>query len=282
MSKVNVILMGPIGTGKTTALRTVVEAGHRLAVLATEPGIENILTHSDKCHWTYVPPAAEDWSVLTQNARLLNDMAVSELLTRKPQSKQEYRQFLAVLTACTNFRCDICRQSFGPVDQFPSDIVFAIDGLTGLSKMSMDLVVGGKPIASQPEWGAAMGNIERFIAKCCADTKCSFVLISHVEREVDEVTGGTKLMVSTLGRRLAPKIPRFFDEVILCRRQGAQFFWSSIDNTADLKVRRLPFSDTIAPDFAPLLTNDERTLPNEDTLPLHTPGRVPGSVRSQG
>jgi hypothetical protein len=98
-----------------------------------------------------------------------------------------------------------------------------------------------------------MGNLERFISKCCADLKCSFVLIAHTEREYDEITGGSKLMVSTLGRRLAPKIPRFFDEVVLCRRERDKFFWTSVDNTADLKVRRLPFSDSIPPDFKPLL-----------------------------
>lgn len=255
MPKVNTILLGPTGTGKTTSLRTAVEAGCPLFVLATEPGIENILTHGPRCHWAYIPPAAEDWSTLSDNANKIASFSVEQLLKMPWPRKGDYRQFEQVLRKCAQFECDVCGERFGPVDALDANCMFAIDGLTGLSKMSMDLVVGGKPIASQPEWGVAMGNLERFIAKACADTKCSFTLISHVERETDEVTGGTRLMVSTLGRRLAPKLPRMFDEVVYCRRQGGRFYWSTTENGVDLKARRLPFSDTIAPDFSQLLGN---------------------------
>jgi hypothetical protein len=253
MSKTNVILMGPIGTGKTTSLKTIVRAERRLAVLATEPGIENILEHSDQCHWCYIPPATEDWSAFHRGLVQVGSLTTEALMGLKSADKRAYQQMIQVSLACTNFRCDICHKELGPVDAFPPDVVFAIDGLSGLSKMSMDLVIGSKPVASIAEWGLAMGNLERFLTRCCADTKCSFVLISHVEREYDEVSGGTKIMVSTLGRKLAPRIPRFFDEVLLCRRDRDKFYWSSIDNSADLKVRRLPFSDSITPDFAPLL-----------------------------
>lgn len=254
MSKINVILLGPVGTGKTSALKTIPAAGHPLYVISTEPGIGNILTHDDAlCHWCYIPPAAEPWDILEKNANYLNTLTNDQLQKMPGMNKSEYRQFLDLLGACREFQCDVCKQIFGPVDHLPEDAVFAIDGLSGLSKMSMDLVVGGKPIASQPDWGAAMNNLERFLTKCCADTRCSFALISHIDREQDEVTGGTKIMVSTLGRKLAPKIPRFFDEVVLCRKQGANFFWSTTESGVDLKARRLPFSDTIKPDFKPLL-----------------------------
>lgn len=252
MPKLNMILLGPVGTGKTSALLTI-PSTNPLFVLATEPGIEHILTHNDHTHWHYVAPATEEWSTLTENAKLLNTLTNEQLQKSTNMNKSKYRQFLEVLNVCTEFTCDVCGKGFGPVDHFPLDAVFAIDGLSGLSKMSMDLIVGGKPIASQPDWGAAMNNLERFLGKCCSDIKCSFILTSHVDREYDEVTGGTKIMVSTLGRKLAPKIPRFFDEVVLCTRRGEKFFWNTVDNGTDLKARRLPFSDEIKPDFAPLL-----------------------------
>lgn len=253
MSKVNVILLGPVGTGKTSSLKTIPKAGHPLFVIATEPGIENILEHSDLCHWHYIPPAAEEWDILIKNATMLNTMTNDQLQKTPGMNKNAYRQFIDLLNACSDFKCVVCGKSFGGVDTFPEGATFAIDGLSGLSKMSMDLVTGGKPIASQPDWGAAMNNLERFLNKCCSDTRCNFVLISHVDREVDEVTGGTKIMVSTLGRKLAPKIPRFFDEAILCVKRGAKFFWSTTESGVDLKTRRLAFSDEIVPDFKPLL-----------------------------
>ena len=47
--KYNILLVGPIGTGKTTALRSIVEeCNKKLFVIATEPGIENILGKRQK------------------------------------------------------------------------------------------------------------------------------------------------------------------------------------------------------------------------------------------
>jgi hypothetical protein len=253
VSKFNVILLGPIGTGKTSSLRTIPAAGQTLFCVSTEPGIESILAHSDNCHWHYIPPATADWAVLAKNANLVNTTSQDQLMKMPGVNRHDYRQFIEFLNACANFTCSVCGKEFGPVDHFPQDCVFAVDGLSGLSVMSMDLVAGGKPTKSQADWGTAMDNLERLLTKLCADTKCSFVLISHADREYDELTGGTKVMVSTLGRKLAPKIPRFFDEVVYCRKSGKDFWWSTIEPNVDLKARRLPFSDEIPPTFASLI-----------------------------
>jgi hypothetical protein len=222
-------------------------------ILATEPGIENILgdTDSDQVHWKYIPPAAPDWDTMIKSARTINQLGIDQLIkTGGAGSKAEYRQFIEVLENLANFRCDRTGEEFGPVDHFPEDWVFATDSLSGLSIMAMDLVAGNAPIKSLPMWGVAMDNLERLVTKLTCDTKCSFVLTAHMDREVDELTGGTKLMASTLGRKLAPKLPRFFDEVVWCSRgDGKNFHWSTTESTADLKTRRLPISDELKPDF---------------------------------
>jgi hypothetical protein len=254
LSKTNVLLSGPIGTGKTSALRTIPECGHRLFVLALEPGLDKILTHSANCHWHYVAPATTDWDTMSRNADLVNKMSNDQLQKMKGMSNMGYRQFIEVLDTCAGFHCDICGEDFGAIDKdLRPDDVFAVDGLSGLSIMSMDLVVGAKPVKTQPDWGVAMDQIERIVNKWCSDTKCSFVLTSHIDREYDEITGGTKIMVSTLGRKLAPRIPRFFDEVVGCVRRADKFYWSTIEDGYDLKSRRLPLADAIAPDFRQLL-----------------------------
>lgn len=247
--KHNTILVGPVGTGKTSSLRTVKGP---LFVLATEPGIESILTHTMDTHWRFIPPADPDWSIMVQNAKLVNTLTQEQLMKQAGINRQDYRQFIDVLNCCADLKCDVCGQSFGAVDKLNDVWTFAMDGLSGLSTMSMDLVAGGKPTKTQADWGTAMDNIERLTMKLTGSTKCSFVLISHLDREYDELTGGTKLMVSTLGRKLAPRIPRFFDEVVYCHRIGGDFWWSSTEANVDLKVRRLPFSDKIRPDFGQL------------------------------
>lgn len=252
MTKVNTLLIGPVGSGKTTSLMTSVAAGYRTFVIATEPGIDHILIHGDKCHWHYTPPAHVEWDILEKNANSLNTLEKGILEKMPGLNRTAYRQFIDVLQTCANFKCDVCGQRFGPIDHLPADAHVALDGMSGLAVMAMDLVAGGKPIKSLPDWGAAMDNLERFVTKLCADTKCNFTMMAHIDREFDEITGGTKVMVSTLGRKLAPRIPRFFDEVVYCRKVGGRFFWSTVEGNTDLKARCLPFSDEIPPDFGEL------------------------------
>jgi len=259
VTKYNVILCGPVGSGKTSSLRTVPGP---LFVIATEPGIESILDHANNIeggtpwakarHWAFIPPADPDWSTMIDNANKLNKFTQEQLMKMPGVNRQDYTQFISVLNTCANLKCDICGEKFGAMDHLGPEWTVAVDGLSGLSTMSMDLVAGGKPVKTQADWGSAMDNVERLVMKWTGSTKCNFVLVSHLDREYDELTGGTKLMVSTLGRKLAPRIPRFFDEVVYCHRAGTEFFWSSTEANVDTKVRRLPFSDKIKPDFGQL------------------------------
>jgi hypothetical protein len=80
---------------------------------------------------------------------------------------------------------------------------------------------------------------------------------------MDEITGVQRVMTSTLGRKLAPKIPRFFSEVIYAQRGapgGLPFKWSTIDANADLKNRVLPVSSVLPPDFGPIIAGHKKRL----------------------
>ena len=107
--KVNALIVGPIGTGKTHSLRTLVEeCGKELFVIATEPGIETILGDlpKDKCHWQYIPQAKTSWQTLIENAEDLNSYSLDVLAKRPSKNKNKYLQFLQVLNALANFTDD--------------------------------------------------------------------------------------------------------------------------------------------------------------------------------
>ena len=258
--KTNVLLMGPIGTGKTRSLRTIPPTGKTLLTLSLEPGIESIFGplskegdfHGPRAHWASVLPATTPFEVLRQNALLTNTLDQKGLANTRRSNPHEYRQFIEIYDRCTNFTCDRCGEAFGPIDKLSDEFVFAIDGLSGISRMAMDLQAGGKPTTDKPDFYIAQQNIRNFLTKCLG-ISASFILTSHISREVDQIRGGFILTVLTLGQALAPEIPLWFDEVIQTRRSGGEFFWSSVENNSDLKARRLPFSDTIKPDFAQLL-----------------------------
>jgi len=75
-----------------------------------------------------------------------------------------------------------------------------------------------------------------------------------VEREVDAVLGGVKLMVSTLGKALAPKFPAMFSDAILTSRTGDKWVWDTASPMADVKTRNLPIKSDNAPDFRLIIT----------------------------
>ena len=256
--KYNILLVGSIGTGKTTALRTIVEeCNKKLFVISTEPGIENILGNEakegplpeDMCHWHYISPAEVDWKILISNAKLVNTLSMGDLQKMPAANRNKFQQFIELLTVLSSFKCDRTGEEFGPIDDFEEDVVLAIDGLSGMSQMALDLTVGSKPIVTLPEWGAAMNTVLRLVRKLCYDTKCTFVLNAHLERQKDELTGGEHKTVSTLGNKLAPEMVKPFDEIILTTRAGDKFNWSNIEMNVDLKTRVLEWRDDYVPTF---------------------------------
>ena len=253
---VNVLLMGAPGTGKTHAIRTLIDAGLEVFVLFTEPGMEVLAdTPSDKLHWHYVAPAQPSFDVLTKNAKMVNQFDAATLQKQTNMNKADYQQYLEVLSQCNNFQCQRCGKEFGCIDAWDTSRAFVFDSLSGLNIMLLDLVVGGKPLRTQPDWGIAMDNEERFLNKLTLGTRCHFILTAHVDRQVDEVLGGIKLMVNALGKKLPPLVPRFFSDVILTVREADEFSWSTATANADTKARNLPWKTKQTPSFVPIINN---------------------------
>ena len=257
---INVLLMGAPGTGKTHALRTLVDAGLEVFILFTEPGMEVLGdTDSDQVHWNYVAPAQVGWDMLIKNAKSIQQFDNATLQKMAGMNKLAYGQFIDVLNQCQNFHCQRTDKDFGGVDEFGTDKVFVFDSLSGLNIMALDLAVGGKPIRTLPDWGIAMDNEEKLINRLCLGTQCHFVLTAHLEREVDEVLGGIKLMASALGRKLSPQLPRFFSDVVMTVRESDKFTWATASSQADTKARNLPWKDQQSPSFVPLINNWRKT-----------------------
>ena len=78
-------------------------------------------------------------------------------------------------------------------------------------------------------------------------------MTAHLERETDEISQGTMLMPSTLGKKLSPKIGRFFSDVVHVIRRVDKFHWSTISNNVELKARNLPLKDDLPPTFVPII-----------------------------
>lgn len=259
---VNVLVEGPTGTGKTYSLGTLAEASPQLEFFAlfTEPGLETLLGYwTDRglpvppnVHWHQLKTQDSGFDVLVKGADDVLQYAQEALHKMQDPNRIKHNQYNTLLRSLANFQDQRTGQSYGSVDKWGPNRVLALDSLSGINPIAMSLVIGNKPVRSQAEWGIAQDQIEKLMRQL-TNCRCHFVLISHVEREVDQVFGGVKVTVSTLGRALAPKIPPMFSDVVLAVREGSRFSWSTANPMADLKTRNLPIKDGILPDFKQIM-----------------------------
>jgi hypothetical protein len=250
------LLIGPGGSGKTTSLVTLLEQGLRLRLLSTEPTAAGRIVIEarkrniaiDRFHWHFVSPAVPAWSALQESAKLVNTISLEDIAKlRQGIAKGDGRQWIELINALAAF------PQFGDVTEWGDDCAFAIDGLTGIGAMSRNLTVGLKPNPAPGEWGVMQGNILTLMQKLTADCKCFFILIAHVEREMNEITGSANLTVSTLGAKLAPKLPPLFTNVVYAKKVGEAFYWSTADQGVDTKNGDLPLGSTLVPSFKPIV-----------------------------
>lgn len=254
----NVLLMGPAGTGKTHSIGTLVDAGIEVFYLGLEPGLEALLGYytdrgqkiPDTLHWHMLKAPTASFTELLDNAQKINTLSLDSLAKLQDPNRSKHNRFIELLTALNNFPCDRTGQTFGPVNAWTPSRALVIDGMTGIGQCAMSLVVGGKAVKSQSDWGIAQDQVEKLLRMLCDACPCHFVLLAHVERETDQILGGVKLTVSTLGRALAPKIPPMFSDVILSVRHGDKWTWDTANVQADLKTRNLPIKADNPPTFA--------------------------------
>ena len=249
-----VLLMGATGTGKTSSLKTLVEIpGMEVFAIFTEPRYDILGKEIlDKIHWRYIAPSTADWKTLIQSAKLVNMISNESLQKMSGVAGPAYTQLIDLMSLCNNF-IDQNKVAYGDVLTWGTQRVLWLDGLTGISKMARKLRVGAKTVLTQPDWGVSMTMIQELVDTLVNGTYCHLVLVAHIEREVDEITGASKTMVSTMGKKLAPLIPPNFGDVVLAKKEGTQFSWSTAETGYDLKGAFLPISDNLDPSFQPLI-----------------------------
>ena len=255
----SILLMGETGAGKTHSIRTLISNGLEVFVIGTEPNfLDTLLDATDpnaihRLHWRAISPARVGIKGLQDMVKKITQMDFDSLSKMRPDAGRATAQLVTVLSTLEDFKDDRTGKSFGSVESWNSGRALVIDSLSGLNLMAMDLTIGNKVTAHQGEWGVAMGTLEKLLLNLCSNLKAFFVLTAHLERETDELTQGSKLMPSTLGRKLAPRLPRFFSEVVLAYREGDKYYWSTAQTGVVLKHRALPLGAKLDPSFGPIV-----------------------------
>lgn len=275
-----VMLMGPAGTGKTMALGTLVDAGIELFTLFVESGQESLVEYftmrgrpvPPTVHWHKLEQPKLSFKDLAGIAQKVNTFNYESLGKMQDADRWKYDGMIKVNNSLFDFVDDRTGVSYGDVSTWGPDRCLAIDGLTGLSSMAMQLVVGGKPIKNPGDYGIAQGQVLPFLRLICDHCNCWFVLIAHVDREIDQVLGGTKIMPATIGQKLAPLLAPMFSDVVVTEREGKTWYWNTLTANTETKARNIPWADKQKPDFGPLVSNWRAKLKAaQSEVPLSEP-----------
>jgi len=263
--KTNTLLIGEIGTGKTRSLLTLLPefidphtsavhkgAGLETFVISLERGAEAVFGENacrQGLHRHFITVTPPDWRTFGKYAKLAATMSMDSLVKMVDPGKSSYTAFAEAWGQCEDFVCDVCGEHFGDASEWGEERCLCLDGMTGISKAAMQAVVGAKPIRSLPEYGFAMSFIEGFMTTVWQATRCSTVVLAHLDRQTDPVTGASRVTLDTWGDKLAPKLIREPDEIAQTMKRDGKFFWSTVADGITLKRRRLSEGTSLEPSF---------------------------------
>lgn len=263
------LLMGPPGSGKTWSIVTLLQAGVEVFAILTEPNaLPNILARIkqvnapiDKFHYKYVPPLNASFDAMKSMMDIVSVQSYSAIADLKSGiAKDKCSGMKDVLFSIQNFIDDKDGKSYGDATTWGYDRALVIDSLSGLNLLAQQLTVGLKPTMHQGEWNVAMNVEEMLINKLTSDMKSYFVVLAHIDRNINETTQQMVITPAALGSKLGPKVGRFFSEVVLARRAGDKFTWSTLEPFAEVKQSALPIKVDLVPSFVPIVQQFEQTL----------------------
>jgi len=261
-----ICLMGLGGTGKTRAIATLVEwaerNGFEVAALFTENSLETLLGYwrdQDKpvpacLYWMQQGTKPNSLASLITAADLVGKLSYEALAKSTDTNRGgENNAFWKILKSCADFVDDRTGKKLGGVEAFPLKRIFVMDSLTETANAAMKMQIGSRPMSSPGDYGVAQNNLMNFLRLITQGVVCPFVMTAHVDRETDQVTQSTKIMMKSIGKALATEIPTLFSEVVYTVRDGSKFTWDTAAYGVDTKTRSLGYKSGMAPDFATIM-----------------------------
>lgn len=258
-----ILLQGGAGTGKTFVLRTVLEVPNtHLFLIMTDAGGEDGLVASlnpeqrSRLHVARIPTAKLSFAEFGKISEIINSNTYEAQAGMKSGIEtSRFRQLMAVSSQLFDWKEN--GKSYGSVVDFPKHWPVAIDNLSGLSRMTIGLMVGARSVVQQGEYKVCQDHLENLIDNCIGHIP-TFIALAHIERELNPITGQYFITTSAIGQKLGPKIPPKFGDVIhTYRTLGADgkptFLWDNINPQCDLKSRVLPLRKDLTPDLRPWL-----------------------------
>ena len=203
---VKLLFIGNSGAGKTGALTSLVKDGYDLRVIDLDSGLDALINH--------VREEAPNRLGHIQFQTFRDRIKMTPAGPKVVGSPKAYVNALAALEKWPDDGSDPSR--------WGDKTILVLDSLTNLGRAAFQWAVAANPTSKDPrQWyKTAQDLIEDVIANLTSDEfETNVIVISHIEYVENQ--GIAKGYASSIGKALGPKIPRFFNTLILSETSGA-------------------------------------------------------------
>lgn len=208
---VKLLIVGHSGAGKTAALISLVEAGYKLRILDFDNGLEFL--------------AQLVMAKCPDKISNISYMSFRDTMKAGPAGmivKGTPKAFPNAVNALDKW------EDGTPASSWGQDTVIVVDSLTRMGRAALAWAKQMNPGFKDPRlWYApAQGAVEDVIANLTGeDIKANVVVITHIDvrEDVDErgkVTGSDSFP-SSVGKALGPKIPQYFNTILVAETVGS-------------------------------------------------------------
>jgi hypothetical protein len=209
------LIIANSGSGKTGGLASLVQAGYNVRVIDFDNGLDvlaNVLPKEFHSKVQFVTCTDEFHTV-----------------GGKVQVKGVPKAFNKAMQMLSNWKDgDV---DLGPVSSWGPQDVLVIDSLTHCGKAAMRATLALNNRLNQhphqSDWGVAQNSLEDLIAMLCSDAiKCNVLVLAHYDVFGDSDDQGKPIgpqrgLPISLGKALSPKIPSYFNSVLLIQTVGS-------------------------------------------------------------
>jgi len=206
------LLIGDSGAGKTSALISLVAEGYKLFIQDYDNGLDFFKNYVVKNHPDKVGNV--HYKTLTDEYAFTG----SGVTVKKADAFTKGSNAIGRWT-------DDDGTNLGGISSWGSDTFLVIDSLSLMSRAAMHQVLAlNNRLASGPEqrdWMLAQNNVENMLAALFSDSvRCNVIVTAHVV-QIEDANGVNQGFPQTLGKSLSPRIPRYFNTMLLVKTSGA-------------------------------------------------------------
>lgn len=210
-SSLKCLYVGDSGSGKTGSLAPLVKS-HEVVVLDFDNGLDVLVRAVKKFYPDRIKSLK--YETLTDPMQSVGGVIIPDGI---PQAWVRAMQFVATGRSPT--------LDLGPVKTWGPNRILVVDSLTFAGRAAMRHVMAvnnriGKPPEIQ-HWGEAVRLLEEFLALLYTEAmKCHVIVISHIEYQ-QSPDGIERGFASTLGKKLPPRVGRYFNLMIRAKTVGS-------------------------------------------------------------